>query len=121
MFTDSLKEFQHFDRVINYNEADANNNSLVINEISIIDNQLESSAKAYEERKHELLAHATFGENMNQSAMQQAQKTRMYNNLVNDHAYQEGVDGSRNCSIYSNQYQLEGLIWKSEVHVDIGS
>ena len=39
-----MKEFQNFDRAINYNEADANNNSLVINEISIIDNQLESSA-----------------------------------------------------------------------------
>jgi len=64
MFTDSLKEFQHFDRVINYNEADGNSNSLVINEISIIDNQLENSAKECE-RKHELLAHTTFGENMN--------------------------------------------------------
>ena len=64
MFTDSLKEFHNYDRAINYNEADANN-SLVINEISIIDHQLESSAKECDERKHELLAHTTFGENMN--------------------------------------------------------
>ena len=88
VFNDSMKEFRNFERAINCpNEADINNNSLVINEISIIDNQLETSAKEFDERKQDILAHTTFGENMNQSQVNQAQQIRLYNNLVDDYVH----------------------------------
>ena len=103
VFNDSLKEFRNFERAINCpNEVDINNNSLVINEISIIDNQLETSTKEImEDRKQDLLAHTTFGEKMNQSNVNQDQKKRLYNNLVDDIVHSKEMRlGGRNDSYF---------------------